>query len=381
MTNQQKFKFSPKILGGILLIVISVSIYQFAKDQFTRNAVVSIVQKGDIRDSVSGNVRVLAEQSFQLRSETQSKLEYAALIPFGKPIPVDNNQTLYLMNTEDLERSLERTRLTQSSHEKRLKTGSTIGLQLELEEKNLESFKILSQENGNDISEFELESKINLVERLRRQYELEKISNEETTKSLNLEINRIQHELEKHKIRSPIQGTLVSSSVKAGDTIFSGQVLGEVQSNNRIIEVTLNEEDFAGINEGQKVGVTIFSFGNRIFEGLVSSLTANVDPATGRRKLFVKLTSNEDLPVGSSGRAEIIKREITDTTIIPRKALLGASVFIVQDGTVSQKKVEVGAKNLEFVEITKGLKPKDMVISETPHLFYDGENVSSTILK
>ena len=381
MTNQQKFKFSPKILGGILLIVISVSIYQFAKDQFTRNAVVSIVQKGDIRDSVSGNVRVLAEQSFQLRSETQSKLEYAALIPFGKPIPVDNNQTLYLMNTEDLERSLERTRLTQSSHEKRLKTGSTIGLQLELEEQNLESFKILSQENGNDISEFELESKINLVERLRRQYELEKISNEETTKSLNLEINRIQHELEKHKIRSPIQGTLVSSSVKAGDTIFSGQVLGEVQSDNRIIEVTLNEEDFAGINEGQKVGVTIFSFGNRIFEGVVSSLTANVDPATGRRKLFVKLTSNEDLPVGSSGRAEIIKREITDTTIIPRKALLGASVFIVQDGTVSQKKVEVGAKNLEFVEITKGLKPKDMVISETPHLFYDGENVSSTILK
>ena len=381
MTNQQKFKFSPKLLVGCLLILLFVIIYQFAKDQLTRTAVVSIVQTGDIRDSVSGNVRVLAEKSFQLRSETQAKLEYAALIPSGKPIPVDKNQTLFLMNTEDLVRSLERTRLTQSSHDKRLKTGSTIGLQLELEEQNLESFKILSQENGNDISEFELESKINLVERLRRQYELEKISNEETTKSLNLEINRIQHELEKHKIRSPIQGTLVSSSVKAGDTIFSGQVLGEVQSDNRIIEVTLNEEDFAGINEGQKVGVTIFSFGNKIFEGVVSSLTVNVDPATGRRKLFVKLTSSEDLPVGSSGRAEIIKREITGTTIIPRKALLGASVFIVQDGTVSQKKVEVGAKNLEFVEITKGLKPKDMVISETPHLFYDGENVSSTILK
>ena len=381
MTNQQMFKFSPKLLGGFLLIVIFLIIYEFAKDQFTRNAVVSIVQTGDIRDSVSGNVRVLAEKSFQLRSETQSKLEYAALIPSGKPIPVDKNQTLFLMNTEDLERSLEQTQLTQSSHEKRLKTGSTIGLQLELEEQNLESFKILSQENSNDISEFELESKINLVERLRRQYELEKISNEETTKSLKLEINRIQHELEKHKIRSPIRGTLVSSLVKAGDTIFSGQVLGEVQSDNRIIEVTLNEEDFAGINEGQKVGVTIFSFGNKIFEGVVSGITANVDSATGRRKLFVKLTSNEDMPVGSSGRAEIIKREITGTTIIPRKALLGTSVFIVRDGTVSQKKVEVGAKNLEFVEITKGLKPKDMVISETPHIFYDGENVSPTILK
>ena len=381
MTKQKMFKFSPKVWGGLLLIVIFVTIYQFAKNQFTRNAVISVVQKGDIRDSVSGNVRVLAEQSFQIRSETQSKLEYAALIPSGKPTPVDKNQTLFLMNTEDLERSLERTRLTQSSHEKRLKTGSTIGLQLELEEKNLDSFKILSQENSNDVSEFELETKINLVKRLRRQVEFEKIHNEEITKSLNLEIDRIEHELEKRKIRSPIQGTLVSSLVKAGDTIFGGQVLGEVQSDNRIIEVTLNEEDFAGINEGQKVGVTIFSFGNKIFEGVVSRLTANVDPATGRRKLFVKLTSDEDLPVGSSGRAEIIKREITDATIIPRKALLGTSVFIVQDGAVSQRKVEVGAKNLEFVEITKGLRSNDMVISETPHLFYDGENVSPTILK
>ena len=104
----------------------------------------------------------------------------------------------------------------------------------ELEEKNLESFKTLSQENSNDISPFELESKINLVERLRRQYELEKISNEETTQSLNLERKQIEHELKKRMILSPIQGTLVSSTVKQGDTIFSGQVLGEIQSDQRI---------------------------------------------------------------------------------------------------------------------------------------------------
>jgi len=381
MTIKQKLKSSRKLWVWLFLIILSVFVYQFAKDQFTRNAVISVVRKGDIRDSVTGNVRVLAERSYQLRSETHSKLEYAALIPMGKPLQVDKNQTLFVMNTEDLERSLERNRLSQSSHKKRLKNGSIIGLQLELEEQNLESFKTLSQQNSNDISAFELESKINLVERLRRQYELEKISNEETTKSLNMEFSRIESELEKRKIRSPIQGTLVSSLVKPGDTIFGGQVLGEVQSNERIIEVTLNEEDFAGIKEGQKVGVTIFSFGNKIFEGVVNRLSANVDPATGRRKLFVKLTTDLSLPVGSSGRAEIIKREISDSIIMPRKALLGNSVFIVQEGIVFQKNVEIGARNLEYVEITKGLKPKDMVISETPHLFYDGEMVSPTILK
>ena len=366
------------ILAGIVLVMV---VFQFTREQFKRDAVVSSVEKGSIRDSVSGNLQVLPTLSFQLRSETQSKVKYAALIPFGKPIKVDVNQTLFLMETTDLDRSLERTLLSQSSHQKRLSSGSSTELLLKLEEKSLGALKTLFEENGKDVSEFQLESKENHVERLRRQREHEIISNEETSKSLKLEIERIKQELKKRKIISPIEGTLITSSVKKGDTIFGGQILGEIQSNDRIIEVTLNEEDFAGIKEGQKVGVTIFSFGNEILEGVVSTLSASVNSANGHRKLFVELDSNYTLPVGSSGRAEIIKQEIEDTLIIPRKALLGNSVFAVRDGKALQVKVETGARNLEYVEIKKGLKANDLVISETPHLFYDGEQVTYILIE
>ena len=381
MSKSKERKIPSKIsmiLAGIVLVAVA---FQFTREQLKRDAVVSSVEKGSIRDSVSGNLKVLPTLSFQLRSETQSKVKYAALIPFGKPIKVDVNQTLYLMDTTDLDRSLKRTLLSQSSHQKRLKTGSSIELQLKLEEQNLHALQTLFEENGKDVSEFEFESKKNLVERLRRQYDFETINNDETSREFTLEIDRIQEELKKRKIKSPIKGMLISSSVKKGDTIFSGQVMGEVQSNDRIIEVTLNEEDFAGIKEGQKVGVTIFSFGNEILEGVVSTLSANVNSANGHRKLFVELDSNNTLPVGSSGRAEIIKQEIQDTLIIPRKALLGNSVFAVRDGKALQVKVETGARNLEYVEIKKGLKANDLVISETPHLFYDGEQVSYILIE
>ena len=366
------------ILAGVVLVVV---VFQFAREQFKRDAIVSLVEKGSIRDSVSGNLKVLPSLSFQLRSETQSKVKFAALIPFGKPVQVDENQTLYQMDTTDLDRSLEKTILSQASHQKRLKIGSSIELQLKLEEKNLNALQTLFEENGQDVSEFELESKQNLVERLRRQHELETINDEEKSQTFTLEIDRIQEELKKRRIISPIKGTLISSSVKKGDTIFGGQTMGEVQSNERIIEVTLNEEDFAGLKEGQKVGVTLFSFGNEILEGVVSTLTANVNSANGHRKLFVKLNSNKILPVGSSGRAEIIKQEIQDTLIIPRKALLGNSVFTVRDGKALQVQVETGAKNLEYVEIKKGLKANELVISETPHLFYDGEQVTYILVE
>jgi len=381
MSKSKERKIPSKIsmiLAGIVLVAVA---FQFTREQFKRDAIVSSVEKGRIRDSVSGNLKVLPTLSFQLRSETQSKVKYAALIPFGKPIKVDVNQTLYLMDTTDLDRSLERTLLSQSSHQKRLKTGSSIELQLKLEEQNLHALQTLFEENGKDVSEFEFESKKNLVERLRRQYDFETINNDETSRAFTLEIDRIQEELKKRKIVSPIKGMLISSSVKKGDTIFSGQVMGEVQSDGRIIEVTLNEEDFAGIKEGQRVGVTIFSFGNEILEGVVSTLSANVNSANGHRKLFVELDSNNTLPVGSSGRAEIIKKEIQDTLIIPRKALLGNSVFAVRDGKALQVKVETGARNLEYVEIKKGLKANDLVISETPHLFYDGEQITYILIE
>ena len=381
MSKDSKFKRPFRTIILISSVFLIYFVFTYLQNKFQKEAIVCLVEKGTIRDSVTGNVRVLAALRFEIRSETQSKLEYAALIPHGKPIQVEANQTVFSMETIDLEHNLKDSLNRQKAHDKRLAVGSSIKLQLELEEQNLEAYRTLSNQNSQDIAEFELEKKSNLVEILRKQLENEKIHNEEISISINLEIERLENELRKRKILSPIRGTLVSSSVKKGDTIFNGQVMGEIQSTDRIIEVTLNEEDFSGIEEGQKVGVTLFSFGNQVFEGVVKRLSAKVDPQTGRRTLFVDLNSIENLPVGASGRAEIVKAERTGTLILPRKALLGNSVFALKDGKTRQVKVVIGARNLEFIEIKKGLKEKDRVIAETPHLFYNGEKVNSTLLK
>jgi membrane fusion protein (multidrug efflux system) len=381
MSKKKKLNTPVKVIIFSFLVVVAYIFVTFIFRQFQEEAVTTVVKKGTIRDSVSGNVRVLAGLSYQLRSETQSQIVYAALIPNGKPIKVDENQTIFLMDTVDLNRSLNLTLLRKESHEKRLKVGSSVALQLEVEEKNLKAYRTLKQENSNDVASFELDKKVSLVERLRKSYEFEIISNSEASEAFKLEIDRLQDELGKRVIRSPISGNMVTSNVKKGDTIFGGQILGEIQSKDRIVEVTLNEEDFAGVKEGQKVGVTLFSFGNQIFEGTVTRISANVNPQTGRRKIFVNLETKQDLPVGASGRAEIIKAEKENSLILPTKALLGSSVFAVKDGKAHQIKLQIGARNLEFVEVIKGLKANDRVITETPHLFHDGQSIISTMLK
>ena len=122
------------------------------------------------------------------------------------------------------------------------------------------------------------------------------------------------------------------------------------------------------------MGVTLFAYGQHIFEGKIDRLSATIDPTTGRREVFVTLETAENLPVGASGRAEIIKNEIKQAVIAPRKALLGDSVLVVKNEKVDFVKVTVGARNLEKVEILGGLKAGLQVISETPHLFHKGES-------
>ena len=161
-------------------------------------------------------------------------------------------------------------------------------------------------------------------------------------KNHEFQIAALKSQIEKNFIRSPIDGKIVSSSVTPGDMVFGGGVVGKVISHELLIEVTLNEEDFAGILEGQEAAVTLYTFGRRIFEATVSRLSATIDPNTGRRKLYLSIDSEIEIPTGGSGRAEIVKGVKENALIIPRKALLGNSVLIVKTDSLRFGKFALG---------------------------------------
>ena len=110
-------------------------------------------------------------------------------------------------------------------------------------------------------------------------------------------------------------------------------------------------------------------------------MSATIDPNTGRRKLYLSIDSEIELPTGGSGRAEIVKGVRENTLIIPRKALLGNSVLVVQNGIASIREVRIGASNLNEVEILEGLEAEDQVIVDTPHLYGDGQKVTVSVLE
>jgi RND family efflux transporter MFP subunit len=365
----------------IFPLVITLPFVFYFWDSFQgRKVICAKLEIGTIRDTVSGNVQVLAEKTFLLKSSVQGVVSQIAMQPMGKSILVDFNQTILQFDITDLNRSLKQALMAKSHFMQRIEKGSAIALQLEIEEEDLES--LISLSKADKISHSELDRKRNLVERLRTQLEHEKISNNEALINHSVNIENLQSQISRMTLISPIKGQLIMSNANQGDVIFPGHHIGTIISSSRIIEASLNEEDFSGLSEGLPAGITLFSLGSSIFDANVTRFSTTVNPSTGRRIVYLEITDKTiSLPPGASGRVEIIKSERKNRKLIPRKALIGNSVFIVKNGRAKIRDVVVGAKNLETVEILEGINGDEIVVIETPHILRDGQNIQPILVK
>jgi RND family efflux transporter MFP subunit len=337
-------------------------------------AIVSPTERGTVRDGVPGNVVVLADRTYKIVSGGTGLIVETAMKPYGKPVAVENNATLVKMDSYELVVNLEQVQYQLDFHEKRMAAGSVTAMRLETAQREFESLKTLAEQDKFPLAA--LEKHEDAVSQLETQLEQEKLTQSQQLEDLHVKEARFRRQIAGMTLSSPIDGLLTNLLVASGDMVFTGTHLGQVVSHERLVEVTLNEEDFAGAAEGQEVAVTLLSMGPEIFEGNVSRLSATVDPASGRRKLYVELEGgNERFTPGSSGRAEIIKSVRENALLVPRKALMGSAVFVVKNGITEARDVKVGARNLLTAEILDGLEVGEQVIVETPHLFRDGQKV------
>lgn len=339
-----------------------------------------MVTKGEIQDSVTGNVHILAEQTHQLKSSLQGIVSTVAKLPLAKSIFVEKNQIIAQLDITDLNRTLKQALTTKDHFIKKIKKGSIHALELEIEQEELNALSKFSE--GEHISIADLNRKRNHVNRLKTQVEREKIDNDEKLFDLNTNIENLISQIDKMTIRSPLKGQLIESYVSPGNLVSVGQLIGTIISNERVIQASLNEEDFFGLKEGLPAAVSLFSLGDEVIEANVSRLSSSVNPQSGRRFIYLKMNNTTRLlPTGASGRVEIIKSQKKNSLIIPAKAVIGNSVFVLENNKAIIKNIKIGAKNFQTVEVLDGLKEGEIIIVETPHLLRDGQTVQPVYLK
>jgi hypothetical protein len=84
---------------------------------------------------------------------------------------------------------------------------------------------------------------------------------------------------------------------------------------------------------------------------------------------------------GITGEVNIVVAARDKAVVIPRRALLGRNVFVVKDGRVEVRTVEVGFTSLNSVEIVRGVEEGEQVIVEDLDRFRSGDRVTAATPK
>ncbi|MEX5214804.1 MAG: efflux RND transporter periplasmic adaptor subunit [Nitrospiraceae bacterium] len=173
-------------------------------------------------------------------------------------------------------------------------------------------------------------------------------------------------------------GAYVTGSTASTSTMSRGILsLHEIATVRTMIEVV--EKDVPLIRIGQPAEIRAEAYPDRVFHGAVTRIVQALNRNTRTMTAEVDLP-NPDLALkgGMFARVEVIVGQHADAIQIPLDAVTRLEelqyVYVVQEGKAHRIAVELGARNGNRIEVTKGLtgdeevivSGKDLVHEDTP---------------
>jgi RND family efflux transporter MFP subunit len=179
-------------------------------------------------------------------------------------------------------------------------------------------------------------------------------------------------------------GSYVSGTTAGTSTVSRGILtLHEIQTVRILIEVV--EKDVPLIRVGQRAEVRAEAYPDRVFEGTVTRIVQALNRATRTMTIEVDLPNKDHvLKGGMFARVEVLVGTHRNAIQIPLDAVSRLEdsqyVYIVREGKAQRVPVEIGVRDENRVEVTKGLDGSEQVIVSGKDLVHDGTPVQVQLM-
>jgi HlyD family secretion protein len=172
------------------------------------------------------------------------------------------------------------------------------------------------------------------------------------------------------EIRSPIAGVIADRPLYAGETAAAGSPLLTVVNVSRVIaRANVPVSQAASLKVGDTGTIAQTEAGIQL-NGKVTVVSPAVDPNSTTVEVWVEAGNpGEKLKPGATVHVSILAETIPNAIIIPTTALLpsdegGVQVMVVgADSAAHEKKVDLGAREPDKVQVVKGLDVGEKVIT------------------
>lgn len=341
-------------------------------------APVTIAALGPATHSVPGTVEVKAEYIMELKSEVRGRVRSTALDPGKK---VFKGDTLVQLDTGDVDLSIEQFKNDLAAAKRKMELGSTVRADVENARDNVANFERMTKAGA--YPQAELDKQKRLLGQLEQRMELEEVTLQQAVKTLETSLRGEIRRKEKMTIVAPSDGIVTDVFARVGDLINDNSPIANIIATTRTVEAKLSEENFAAVKVGQKASVRFLTYGADQYNAIVTKVLPSADSATQRYTIFldVHLPEGRVLVPGLTGEVSIIIAVRDNAVLIPRRALVGDYVYVIDEGKVLLRKIEKGYEGLNLVEIRKGLVVGEVVIVEQQDRFRNGDRVRTQVLE
>lgn len=190
-------------------------------------------------------------------------------------------------------------------------------------------------------------------------------------------------------VAAPVEGTVYSLPVRAGDFVRVGDLLAEMADLRRVrVRAFVDEPDLGLLEQGQSVEITWDAAPSRVWAGVTEMVPKTV-VLRGTRSVGEVICSVENeerqLLPNTNVNVRIHVRERRNALLVPRSAVYADGgrryVFLVPGGKLRRKEIRVGLSSPTSYEVTDGLAEGDRVALPGEFELRDGMEVRSTELK
>lgn len=194
------------------------------------------------------------------------------------------------------------------------------------------------------------------------QVEIQKVQQEKTVSTLHL--------------RAPIAGTVVERTVILGETIEPNRPLFRILDDSVVIvEGDAFEDTLPLLKLGQPLRVRVPAYPQQTFEGRITFISPTVDPQKRTVKVWTQIRNDQGLlKQDLFADLLVVVGESHRSVAIPLEALISAEgedfVFVEEGGVFVRRDLFLGARDDRYVEVKKGLKAGDRVVTDGKRQLY-----------
>jgi RND family efflux transporter MFP subunit len=362
----------------VLAVVVVLVAGGFGAAYFLRPvAQVVLVKRGKAIDARPGSVVVLAERETDLKSEYGGRILKSDLKPGTK---FKAGDFLVQLDTHELELEIQKTQSDMDTAQKRIAAGSTYDAQIANARDDLSTKE--RQYKMGSLSETDYTQAKRALEHLEQSRDLEMLDNQQRLDNLKNALKSEQLQLSRMTLTAPFDGAVSAVYASQDDIVPPNTAIAHLITASRLVVAKVSEEDFANIKIGQKASVRFLTYGDPPSDATVTKILPTADPQTQRYMVYL----NVDIPLeklvpGITGETSITVGEHENTLIVPRRAVSGRSLLVVDGGRVELRHVVLGYTSLNEVEVLSGVKEGEPVIAEQLDQFQPGDHVRISVEK